>query len=88
MTGEAGTLPALETLPAVLLVPLAKSFSLGVLGIAETFPVAIGDAPPFAVVDRARIPGAGSADLAIDPIPDTLGFGSPGVGSCDMTVDG
>ena len=84
--GEAGTLPALETLPDVFLIPLANSLSLGVCGRAGAFVVAIGAGPPFAVIDRDRMPGAGNADFPIDDIPDTRGFGSPGVGSCDMMV--
>jgi hypothetical protein len=47
---------------------------------------AVGVWPPFPVIDLDRMPGAGSPDLAMEEIPETLGFGIPGVGSCDMLV--
>jgi hypothetical protein len=46
----------------------------------------VGVWPPFPVIDLDRMPGAGSPDLAMEEIPETLGFGIPGVGSCDMLV--
>lgn len=46
----------------------------------------VGTVPPFPVIDRDRMPGGGSPDLAMEEIPETLGFGIPGVGSCDIVV--
>jgi hypothetical protein len=68
------------------LIPLAISFSLGACGRVGGLAGVVGVWPPFPVIDLDRMPGAGSPDLAMEEIPETLGFGIPGVGSCDMLV--
>ena len=50
------------------------------------FVVAAGVGPPLPVIDLDRMPGVGSADLPMEDIPDTLGFGIPGVGNCDIAA--